>query len=189
MFVLSEIDDTVKIVPSDFRKENVVQDVGLCICVHDILGASEALILYLDGCSYIKVTFRLVVFRPFMGEILIGKIKSCSPDGLVVSLGFFDNILIQGNLLQPNTKFDLHEQIWVWHYEGQQMFMDLDEPIRIRVLSEEFKDTTPTRPSVIKRGAFDIVEDFAANSTRVPPYSITCTIKEDGLGLLSWWSS
>lgn len=119
MFVLSEIDDTVKIVPSDFKKENViaitdvlnqkyankvVQDVGLCICVHDILSTSEGLILYLDGCSYIKVTFRLVVFRPFMGEILIGKIKSCSSDGLVVSLGFFDNILIQGNLLQPNTK-------------------------------------------------------------------------------------
>lgn len=69
------------------------------------------------------------------------------------------------------------------------MFMDLEEPIRIRVLSEEFKDTTPTRPSSTKRGAFDIVEDFAANSTRVPPYSITCTIKEDGLGLLSWWGS
>lgn len=72
MFVLSEIDDTVKIVPSDFKKENViaitdvlnqkyankvVQDVGLCICVHDILSTSEGLILYLDGCSYIKGTF------------------------------------------------------------------------------------------------------------------------------------
>lgn len=69
MFILSEISDTVKIVPNDFKKEDngaitdvlnekfankVVQEVGLCICVHDILHTSEGFILYGDGCSYIK---------------------------------------------------------------------------------------------------------------------------------------
>jgi hypothetical protein len=117
MFILSELEDTVKIVPNDFKKEDngaitdvlnekyankVVQEVGLCICVHDILETSEGFILYGDGCSYMKgtrlfsklyatqlielsiiVTFRLVVFRPFVGEILTGKIKTCSPGGVV----------------------------------------------------------------------------------------------------------
>lgn len=116
MFILSEIEDTVKIVPNDFKKEDsgaitdvlnekyankVVQEVGLCICVHDILHTSEGFILYGDGCSYVKgknqraqisfsfiyskkkkVLFRVVVFRPFVGEILTGKIKSCSPSGV-----------------------------------------------------------------------------------------------------------
>ncbi|KAI9275988.1 RNA polymerase Rpb7 [Sporodiniella umbellata] len=119
MFVLTEIEDTVKIVPNDFKKDNldavadvlnekyanrVVQEVGHCICVHDILEASEGVILYLDGCSYVKVIFRLVVFRPFVGEILVGKIKSCSPAGVVVTLGFFDDILIPGPALQPGSK-------------------------------------------------------------------------------------
>lgn len=69
MFILSELEDTVKIVPNDFKKEDngaitdvlnekyankVVQEVGLCICVHDILHTSEGFILYGDGCSYIK---------------------------------------------------------------------------------------------------------------------------------------
>ena len=69
MFVLSELEDTVKIVPNDFRKDDngaitdvlndkyankVVQEVGLCICVHDILEKSEGFILYGDGCSYVK---------------------------------------------------------------------------------------------------------------------------------------
>ena len=69
MFILSEIEDTVKIVPNDFKKEDsgaitdvlnekyankVVQEVGLCICVHDILHTSEGFILYGDGCSYVK---------------------------------------------------------------------------------------------------------------------------------------
>lgn len=98
MFILSELEDTVKIVPNDFKKDDinavtdvlnekyankVVQEVGLCICVHDILHMSEGFILYGDGCSYIKVTFRLVVFRPFIGEVMVGKIKSSSPAGVV----------------------------------------------------------------------------------------------------------
>lgn len=136
MFVLAELEDTVKIVPNDFKKDNlnavtdvlnekyankVVQEVGHCICVHDILNVTEGFILYLDGCSYVRgiscairiitctqrfflVTFRLVVFRPFVGEILVGKIKSSSPAGVVVTLGFFDDILIPGGALQPGSK-------------------------------------------------------------------------------------
>lgn len=34
------------------------------------------------------VTFRMVVFRPFAGEVLTGKIKSCSPSGVVGKVVF-----------------------------------------------------------------------------------------------------
>ncbi|RCH87315.1 DNA-directed RNA polymerase III subunit RPC8 [Rhizopus azygosporus] len=193
MFILSELEDTVKIVPNDFKKDDinavtdvlnekyankVVQEVGLCICVHDILHMSEGFILYGDGCSYIKVTFRLVVFRPFIGEVMVGKIKSSSPAGVVVTLGFFDDILIPGAALQPGSKFDPAEQVWVWNYEGEKMFMDIEEPIRVRVLREQFTDTTPTSHPPAKAAgrrpsAADASDDLAANSTKIPPYSIT----------------
>ncbi|KAI8992106.1 polymerase-like protein III polypeptide H [Mycotypha africana] len=211
MFILSELEDTVKILPNDFRKDDntaitdvlnekyankVVQEVGLCICVHDILHASEGLILYGDGCSYKKVTFRLVVFRPFVGEILTGRVKSCSPVGVVVTMGFFDDILIPAVALQPGSKFDPAEQVWVWNYEGEKLFMDIEEPIRFKVYRESFTDTTPTNhpTSSTPRRRQSIADatannELAANSTKVPPYSLTCTINEDGLGLLSWWGS
>ncbi|KAF7731923.1 DNA-directed RNA polymerase III subunit RPC8 [Apophysomyces ossiformis] len=207
MFVLSELEDTVKIVPNDFRKEDkdaiidvlnekfankVVQEVGLCICVHDILEASEGIILYGDGCSYKKVKFRLVVFRPFVGEILTGKIKSCSPKGVRVTMGFFDDIHIPGVALQAGSEFDPAEQVWVWNYDGEKMYMDIDEPIRFRVLRELFTDTTPTThpPAGHRRQSIadaSVSSDLAANSTKIAPYALTCTIQEDGLGLLSWW--
>ncbi|CAO3643794.1 unnamed protein product [Cunninghamella blakesleeana] len=211
MFILSEIEDTVKIVPNNFGKNDnnaitdalnekyankVVQEVGLCICVYDILSTSEGFILYLDGCSYVKVTFRLTVFRPFIGEILTGRIKSCSPQGIRVSMGFFDDIHIPGATLQTNSEFDPAEQVWVWKYEGQKMYMDIDEPIRFRVLRETFTDTTPTNhPSSNTPGRRQSVADLTAsndliaNSTKIPPYALTCTIQEDGLGLLSWWGN
>ncbi|KAI8989299.1 RNA polymerase III subunit Rpc25-domain-containing protein [Pilobolus umbonatus] len=210
MFILSELEDTVKIVPNDFKKDDiaaivdvlnekyankVVQEVGLCICVHDLLHKSEGFILYGDGCSYFKVTFRLVVFRPFIGEVLTGKIKSCSPSGVSVTMGFFDDIIIPSGALQPGSNFDPAENVWVWNYEGEKMFMDVEEPIRFRVLRELFTDTTPTSHRPVAAGRRQSIvdatasSDLAANSTKIPPYSITCTIQEDGLGLLSWWGS
>lgn len=65
--------------------------------------------------------FRLIIFRPYIGEALVGKVKSQSPEGIVgasarrwmqrwnvpqltidasaVSVGFFDDILVPPNLL------------------------------------------------------------------------------------------
>lgn len=60
----------------------VYLDVGLCIALHDITKIEESYIFPGDGASHTKVVFRFIVFRPFMEEILIGKIRSCSVDGV-----------------------------------------------------------------------------------------------------------
>lgn len=60
----------------------VYKDVGLCITLHDITKIEESYIFPGDGASHTKVTFRFIVFRPWMEEILIGKIRSCSPEGV-----------------------------------------------------------------------------------------------------------
>lgn len=60
----------------------VYKDEGLCITLHDITKIEESYIFPGDGASHTKVTFRFIVFRPWMEEILIGKIRSCSPEGV-----------------------------------------------------------------------------------------------------------
>ncbi|KAF9406335.1 DNA-directed RNA polymerase III subunit rpc25 [Podila epigama] len=201
MFNLAEIKDTIKIEPSGFRKKKpqaitdeinrkyankVLQDVGLCIAMYDILYASEGFIHHGDGCSYVTVHFRLVIFRPFIGEILTGKIRSCNQEGVRVTLGFFDDIFIPYTYLQENSEFNSDEQVWVWMYDENEMFMDLEEDIRFRVESEQFFDTSPSvRP---KKEGVD-TPDLSANSAKQAPYSLTCSIQGDGLGLLSWWGA
>jgi DNA-directed RNA polymerase III subunit RPC8 len=74
---------------------------------------------------------------------------------------------------------DPAEQVWVWNYEGEKMFMDIDEPIRFRVLREQFTDATPTNHPSLPAGRRQSVADtsastdLAANSTKIPPFSIT----------------
>ncbi|XP_013396901.1 DNA-directed RNA polymerase III subunit RPC8-like, partial [Lingula anatina] len=97
MFVLAEIKDTVRIPPWQFNVKltdavvealnkklanKVVHNVGLCIALWDITKLEDSYILPGDGSSHTVVHFRYVVFRPFNDEVVIGKIKSSSKEGV-----------------------------------------------------------------------------------------------------------
>jgi DNA-directed RNA polymerase III subunit RPC8 len=144
------------------------------------------------------VKFRLIVFRPFVGEVLVGRIRSCSEEGISVSLTFFDDIFIPAHCLQTGTTFNLEERLWVWNYDGNELFMDLDEKIRFRVLTESFAEVAPVQKEALLaavanklNGSGSLTEadqQLALESVpTVPPYKIIASVAEDGLGLLSWW--
>jgi len=50
-------------------------------------------------------------------------------------------------LLPVRGGSDTKEQVWVWQYNGHQLYMDVDEEIRFRVQEEIFVDTMPTTAS------------------------------------------
>lgn len=109
MFILTTISDLIQISPQDFEKPSVqalkdninkkysnkvIQKIGLCICFFDLLKSSEGLIGHGTGIVNVNVEFRMVVFRPFKGEIIQGKIKHCNITGITIHLDFFSDIFI-----------------------------------------------------------------------------------------------
>ncbi|KAK9399822.1 DNA-directed RNA polymerase III subunit RPC8 [Crotalus adamanteus] len=205
MFVLVEMTDTVRIPPWQFERKlndaiteelnkklanKVVYNVGLCICLYDITKLEDSYIFPGDGASHTKVHFRYVVFHPFLDEILVGEIKGCSLEGVHISLGFFDDILIPPESLQQPAKFDETEQVWVWEYETDEgahdLYMDTGEEIRFRVVDETFIDTSPTGPSSVEPSTSSGTEE---TQKKEAPYTIVGSISEPGLGLLSWWTN
>ena len=60
--------------------------------------------------EYPKVTFRVLVFRPFIEEVLIGRVKSSTKEGLTLNLGFFDDIFLPASHLQHPCRFDESDQ-------------------------------------------------------------------------------
>lgn len=201
MFVLASLKDNVRVPPWQFhlpleqaiaqelnRKlaNKVMLNTGLCITLYNITQLDDSFIFPGDGAAHTKVNFQYVVFRPFVDEILVGKIKSCSREGVSVSLGFFDDIIISSEALQHPSRFDETEQVWVWEYLTDQgkhdLFMDPGEEIRFRVIDESFVDTTPTAPEL--PDANEGIE-----KEKKMPYTLMGSINEPGLGLLSWWTS
>ncbi|XP_074638468.1 DNA-directed RNA polymerase III subunit RPC8-like isoform X2 [Acropora palmata] len=190
MFVLAEMKDTVRIKPWHFGvdlREAITTKLNKKLAnkvsqrQHFLLSDWKTLLLFTS------VHFRFVVFRPFIDEILTGRIRSCNHEGLQVSMEFFDDIVIPYEYLQQPSKFDEDEQLWVWEYATEEgthdMFMDVNEEIRFRVVDEIFTDLSPAGPEMLsEKKPADEVENKRS------PFTITGSITEPGLGLKSWWS-
>ncbi|GAA5994435.1 DNA-directed RNA polymerase III subunit RPC25 [Rhodotorula paludigena] len=232
MFTYCIQKDVIRVEPRDFHKDpaeaireeihrryanRVIPNVGLCISLLDILSSSEGAVLYGDGCLYYRCEFRLVVFRPYIGEALVARVKSQSPDGIVVTLGFFDDIHIPPNLLADYTTFDHERRAFFWVPsdqsggprptvkellsldEEQKLYVSRKDWIRVRVEEEHWDDTSPTSgkvktPATVAAGAPGAGQEGqqpVADQVRTngkAPYSLICSMAEDGMGVLDWWA-
>eukprot|EP01130_Rhizamoeba_saxonica_P017482 TRINITY_DN8486_c0_g1_i1.p1 TRINITY_DN8486_c0_g1~~TRINITY_DN8486_c0_g1_i1.p1 ORF type:complete len:243 (-),score=74.19 TRINITY_DN8486_c0_g1_i1:87-815(-) len=218
MFILVELEDTIRIPPNDFDNElealkfkigekyanRILPDIGLVIKYHDILDLGEGHVIPGDGASHRKVRFRLVVFRPFLGQILTGRLFSCSKEGMQVSTEFFDHIYIPPDALQENTEFDEESQLWCWHYDDNKFWLELNTTMRFRIESIQFNPPSNTRKIRHKKRMEEIRKskkivpkdgEEAKNTPEVPieeavissPMVIIASITDSGLGATIWW--
>jgi DNA-directed RNA polymerase III subunit RPC8 len=108
---------------------------------------------------------------------MTGKVKHCSPTlGIQVSLEFFTDIFIPPQFLPDGCVYDTEESVWVWKFDGNDLFMDVDEDIRFRVETLIFVDAEPVK------------EDGTEESVITEPcFKILADVGDQGLGLTSWW--
>ncbi|OKL56963.1 hypothetical protein UA08_07805 [Talaromyces atroroseus] len=179
----------VRMISSPFQKigivlgltvfSKVIQKIGLCIGFYDLLQSSDGLIGHGTGLVNVNVTFRLLVFRPFKGEVILGKILSQDEDGIKIGLEFFEDIFVPKELLFEPSRYDIAENIWVWENDGQPFFYDVNEIVRFRVEAEEWHDQRPTKPEQA---------DGQTQSDYKAPYTIQASMVDSGMGLISWWT-
>ncbi|CAN1278483.1 DNA-directed RNA polymerase III subunit RPC8 [Linum perenne] len=74
--------ESVKKVLDGVFVDKVISDLGLCVSIYDIKDISGGFIQAGDGASTYTVEFRMVIFRPFAGEVIVAKIKESDVDGL-----------------------------------------------------------------------------------------------------------
>ncbi|XP_071724531.1 uncharacterized protein [Rutidosis leptorrhynchoides] len=192
MFYLSLIEHTLRLPPSRFglplqegiKKElehlfidKVIAKLGLCISVYDIRKIEGGFIFPGDGASTYTVQFRLVVFRPFVGEVISAKLKASDTDGLQLTLGFFDDIYIPAHFLPMPNHYELghdpkYKVTWFWEYNDDRFPIDEVDEIKFRV------ETVSYPPVPVEQ--LEQSKPFA-------PMVITGTIDLDGLGPVSWW--
>ncbi|EOA38813.1 hypothetical protein CARUB_v10011131mg [Capsella rubella] len=173
------LEDAIKSVLQNVFLDKVLVDLGLCVSVYDIKSIEGGIVLPGDGAATYKVVFRIVVFRPFVGEVIAAKFKESDTNGLRLTLGFFEDIYVPVPLIPtPNRcepdPYNRKQMRWVWVFEGQEYIIDDSCQIKFRVEGISY-------PSVPIERAED-AKPFA-------PMVITGNIDDDGLGLVSWWDS
>ncbi|XP_059286722.1 uncharacterized protein LOC132602885 [Lycium barbarum] len=192
MFYLSLIEHTLRLPPhllslplnESIRGEleglfvdKVIANLGLAISIYDIRSIDGGFIYPSEGASTYTVKFRLVVFRPFVGEVITARLKESNAEGLRLSLGFFSDIYVPAPLMPVPSRSEpdpenQNQVRWIWTFDEQEYPIDGVDEIRFQVHNvsypsiplEQDKDSKPFAPMVIK-GSLDA----------------------DGLGPISWW--
>ena len=194
MFILSEISDLIRIPPSAFNvpiqhsisdelnkkyANKIIANLGLVITIWDILDIKDGLLKPGDGGSYVEVRFRSIVWKPFRGEILTGWVTECTAKGIKVRMEFFDEIWIPKDFLFENCKYSELEQAWIYLLDENELFIDVNEKIRLRVEEENFYNVKPKLE--------DEQTEEEKKATTLPPYTITASCQDYGMGCVSWW--
>lgn len=193
MFILSELSDLVRVPPQSFgaplhgvlRDElhqkysnRVITNLGLAVAVWDLLDIQDGLLKPGDGAAYVEVKFRMVIWKPFVGEILSGWVADCTPEGIKVRMEFFDEIFIPKDYLFESCVFRPVEKAWVWQQEDEtELFIDVNERIRFRVEEEVFVNIKPRSSS----------EALGLEENKAPPYALIASCQTDGMGCVLWW--
>jgi len=184
MFIISTFCDSLRIAPSAFAlptatsinieldkkyPNRVIYDSGLCICRWgDPLQIGDGICVPGDGGAYYEVVFRLLIFRPFVDEVCVGKIVQSSADGIRVSLGFFSDVYIPSYWMLNPSEYDKEAGLWVWtpNYDDDaagedaeednastkedvvKYEMDIGEKIKFKVKSLNFTKVTKSAKGV-----------------------------------------
>ncbi|KAF7120825.1 hypothetical protein RHSIM_Rhsim13G0031100 [Rhododendron simsii] len=138
--------------------DKVIANLGLCVSVYDIQEIGKGFIFPGDGASTYTVLFRLIMFCPFVGEVIAAKLKESDANGLRLSLGFFEDIYVPVHLM-PNPSHLKADPVnsWVWEYEGQSFPIDGTDEIRFQVQSIKYpsipvEEEKPASPSSVEQG-------------------------------------
>ena len=199
----------MQIHPSDFHKpsaraiedyinakyaDKVIHKVGLCVGFHSLISNSEGLIGHGTGIVNVNADFRLVVFRPFKGEIVHATITEGNKvEGIFLSQDFFEDILVPPQVLFEGTawgKDDAGTEAFIWHSKSEEtgeeleFFFDRAERCLYRVEDEQWQDLSPQMQS----GNEDYVErENSEEIVRRTPYQILGSMALSGLGPSVWW--
>jgi len=94
----------------------VLMDVGLVIARYgdNLDHVSFGFCVAGQAGAHHHCSFRLIVFRPFVEEVCIGRVLRSTSQGLVVTLGFFEDIFIPSHWMLKPSLFEESTGLWVW---------------------------------------------------------------------------
>jgi DNA-directed RNA polymerase III subunit RPC8 len=147
------------------------------------------------------------VFKPFVGEVMTGRVTHISKEGMKISVEFFDDISISGTQLQLPSDYNTVKNQWTWTYddgENQAPFVtEVGDEIRFNVRSvgftsvsqtaKGFTATTTSEISASETGNVPLVRrrsssiGLGADESAPAAMQITGSTNDFGLGVTSWW--
>lgn len=152
LFYKVELKDHIRVPPKIFNldvEEAVLQrlkkkydcfisrDLGFVVDVDEVKAVKEGVIIPGDGASYYETEFTLLVFRPEMQEVVLGKIKDIADFGAFISIGPTEGMV---HISQTMDDFVSFSKDKVLLGKETKKSLKVTDNCRARIIAVSFKD-------------------------------------------------
>ena len=172
MFYKLEIKDHIRVPPELFglnREEAVIErikteydgyvskELGIVINVSEIKEIGDGIIIPGDGASYYEAVFDLIIFRPELQEVVLGKIKDITDFGAFINIGPIEGMIHISQTMDDFVSFAKDKTL---AGKESKKVLKVGDKCKARIIAVSFKD--PTNPK------------------------LGLTMRQEGLGRLDW---
>jgi DNA-directed RNA polymerase subunit E' len=120
MFYIAEVDDYVRVEPKLFGLPTIEavekqlretyanyydEELGRAIAVVDILRVGEGVLIPGDGAAYYNSTFKLLIWKPELQELVFGEISEITNFGAFINMGVMKGMIHIGQTMDDYVSF------------------------------------------------------------------------------------
>ena len=128
----------------------VSESVGIVVDVVDVKEIGEGIILPGDGSSFYDTTFDLLVFKPEMQEVVIGKIKDIADFGAFVTMGPMEGMVHIGQSMEDYASLSKDK---VLTGRDTKRSLKVGDVCKARIIAVSFKDSASPKVGLTMRQA------------------------------------
>lgn len=135
-------DDRKKAVAKSIRQKyegRIDPQLGIVIDVSSVQDIGEGKIIPGDGASYFESSFNVVVFRPELQEINVGKIRDITDFGAFITLGPIEGMIHISQTMDDFVSFSKEK---VLTGRDSKRVLRVGDVCRARCVAVSFKDVT-----------------------------------------------
>ncbi len=152
MFYRVAIKDHIRVPPDHFNLEVeeavlkmikkkyeglISKDLGVVIDVSKVEEIGEGVIIPGDGASYYDVTFDLIIFKPELQELLLGKIRDIADFGAFISIGPIEGMIHVSQTMDDFVSFSKDKTL---SGKESKKSLKVGDKCRARIIAVSYKD-------------------------------------------------
>jgi len=182
MFYRTQIEDHIRVPPADFGaklEESVIKnikkkydgfihkDIGIVIDVPAVNDIGEGVIIPGDGASYYKTKFELIVFKPELQEVVLGKIKDIAEFGAFIGLGPIEGMIHVSQTMDDFVSFAKDK---VLAGKDSKRSLKVGDSCRARIIAVSYKDiNNPKLGLTMRQPRLGKLEWLKEDATKTAP--------------------
>ncbi len=115
----------------------ISKELGIIITVTSVDEVREGVIIPGDGGAYYDTTFKLIVFRPELQEVVLGNITDITDFGVFFNIGAIDGMIHIGQTMDDHVSVNKSGSL---SGRNTKKVLKVNEKCRARVIAISYKD-------------------------------------------------